>query len=1146
MTVKTKNQFALLKQQKFFPIFITQFLGAFNDNIFRNALVILLTYQLAESAGFNPQIIVTLAAGLFIAPMFLFSSIAGQIADKFSKSILTRYIKIVEIVLMIIASLGFLFNSVSILMITLFLMGMQSAFFGPIKYSILPDYLNDKELLGGNALVSSSTFLSILLGSIVGGLLIMVNAGTSIISTIVIICAFSGYISSLFMPETKVARKSLKIDYNIFKESYSIVKNLTKERALGLSALGISWFWFVGSTFVAQFPNLARYIVGANNQVVTFFLSLFSIGIALGSLLCNKILRGSIHVTYVPIAAIGMSIFMFDLYIASFSTFNPGELINLRQFFQNPANIRIALDLFIISVFGGLYIVPLYALIQQKSMPSERSRNIAALNILNALFMTISAFWTITMFHLGFGIVDIFLFLALVNLLVTVRICKILPGALLRSTGQWIMKLCYRVEVKGFEHYLKSEKKAVIIANHTSFLDAALISSFLPGEIVFAIDTQIAERWWVKPFLKFIETYKVDPTNPMSIRSLIDLVKEGRRVVIFPEGRITVTGALMKIYEGPGMIADKADAQILPIRINGAQYTPFSRLKGKIKIQMFPKIRLDIMEAQRIKLPKKLRPRERRYEAGNKLYDIMSDLIFKSSNYKETLFESLIEASKLNGKKHQILEDTQFKPITYQKLIVKSFVLGKYISRDTETSKYIGVLMPNSIAGMILFFGMNAFNRIPVMLNFSAGTKNILSACKTAQIRHIYTSKDFVERARLEDTINILQENEIEIRYLEDLKDKISISQKLFGFIAGRAPKLFYRYINRNNDLTHDSPAVTLFTSGSEGDPKGVVLSHANIQANRYQLTSNIDFSSKDIVFNALPIFHSFGLSSATLLPVLCGIKVFLYPTPLHYRIIPELIYRTSATMFFGTNTFMAGYSKYAHPYDFYSLRYAFAGAEKLKPEIRQIWSEKFGVRIFEGYGATETAPVISFNTPMKNKPGTMGRFLPGIEYKIRKIGDMEEGGKLFVKGANIMLGYLFSNKPCEIQTLKTDWYDTGDVVTIDEEGFLTMQDRVKRFAKIAGEMISMSAIEDELNKLYPNYVNAILSIPDERRGERLILVTNNDKLKKQNITAEFKKIGIIELANPKEIIYLEKIPLLGTGKVDYMKLIKILKNAEN
>lgn len=1144
MTKKTKakNQFELLGKRKFLPIFLTQFLGAFNDNVFKNALIVLLTYGLAERAGFNPQTVVTLAAGIFIAPMFLFSSIAGQIADKFAKSSITKYMKLIEITLMLTASIGFFFGSVWILMITLFCMGLQSTFFGPVKYSILPEYLTDKELLGGNALVSSSTFLSILLGSIVGGLLIMVDGGIFIISAIVLLCAVSGYISSLFMPTTKPTGKSLKLNLNIFSESYKIMKNLTNERAIALSALGISWFWFVGSTFIAQFPNLARYIIGGNEQVVTLFLAMFSVGIALGSLLCNKILKGAIHATFVPLAAIGMSIFMLDLYFVGSNLVNHVELIGIKEFFTDFTNIRVAFDLFMVSIFGGMYIVPLYALIQQRSKPSQRSRNIAALNIMNALFMTVSAFWTLSMFKLGFGIVDIFLFLSLINLLVAVRICKILPGALLRSIGQWLMKALYRVEVRGFENYLKTDKKAVIVANHTSFLDAALLTSFLPGDMIFAIDTQIAEKWWIKPFLKVMQTYKIDPTNPMSIKSLINLVKEGKRVVIFPEGRITVTGALMKIYEGPGMIADKADAQILPIRINGAQLSPFSRLRGKIKIKKFPKITLDIVEPQRIKLPAKMRPRDRRYEAGNKLYDIMSDLMFKSSNYQQTLFESLLDAKNLYGKKHIVMEDVNFKPVNYQQLITKSFVLGNYIAKDTESSEYIGVLMPNSVAGMTIFFSMHTFNRVPVMLNFSAGSRNILSACKTTKIRHIYTSREFVERAKLTETIEVLKNNEIEIKYLEDLKGKISLKNKLFGFIAGKMPKLSYSYINRNNKPDHNSPAVTLFTSGSEGDPKGVVLSHTNIQANRYQLSSGIDFSSKDIVFNVLPIFHSFGLSSATLLPILSGIKVFLYPTPLHYRIVPELIYRTNATMMFGTNTFMTGYAKYAHPYDFYSLRYAFAGAEKLKPEIRRIWSEKFGVRIFEGYGATETAPVISFNTPMKNRPGSVGRVLPGIEYKVRKVGDIENGGKLFVKGPNVMLGYLFSKAPCEIKGLENGWYDTGDIVELDSEGYVSIQGRMKRFAKIAGEMVSMSMIEEEVTKIYPDSLNAIISKPDEKKGERLILVSSNSKAERKDIMTKFREVGITELAIPKEVIYMEKLPLLGTGKVDYMSLNKILK----
>ena len=344
-------------------------------------------------------------------------------------------------------------------------------------------------------------------------------------------------------------------------------------------------------------------------------------------------------------------------------------------------------------------------------------------------------------------------------------------------------------------------------------------------------------------------------------------------------------------------------------------------------------------------------------------------------------------------------------------------------------------------------------------------------------------------------------------------------------------------YFKKINSSTSNDLAIILFTSGSEGLPKGVALSHENIQANRFQLASRVDFSSKDIVFNSLPIFHSFGLTGGTLLPILAGIKTFFYPSPLHYRIVPELVYDTNATIMFGTNTFLSSYARFAHAYDFYSLRYVFAGAEKLDEETRKSWSEKFGVRIFEGYGATETSPALSTNTPMHNKPGSVGRLMPAIKFKLEEIVGITDGKKLLVSGPNIMKGYLLNTNPGKITPLEDGWYDTGDIVSIDEKGYISIKGRAKRFAKIAGEMISLTATEINLSKLCPQSSHAIIAIPDPKKGEQLILVTTSQTLKRLEISAFFKENQISELSVPKEIIMVEKLPLLGTGKVDYMEI---------
>lgn len=700
-----------------------------------------------------------------------------------------------------------------------------------------------------------------------------------------------------------------------------------------------------------------------------------------------------------------------------------------------------------------------------------------------------------------------------------------------------LFKIVYRVEVSGLENYHAADSRVLIVANHLSFLDGLLLAVFLPDKPTFAVNSHFAKLWFLKPLFKLATIFFVDPNNPMATKSIINQIKQEKKCVIFPEGRITVTGSLMKVYEGPGLIATRANAQILPVRLDGAQYTPFSRLRGKVRIRWFPKIVINILKPCYLTTKEQATAREQRNYLGIKLHDLMTQMLFDSSDHDKTLFKSLIEQRYIHGKKHIIIEDSDFKPINYGQLLAASFVLGKQISKTSNPGEYLGFMLPNMAKSIITFFAMQAYGRVPVMLNFSAGIKNLLSACRTAKIRKIYTSKQFISLSQLDNIVGQLEDTGIEFIYLEDLSKQISIVNKIIGYLAAKLPSLYYHSINK---MDPKQPAVVLFTSGSEGNPKGVVLSHVNLQANRYQLISCMDFGPTDIVFSALPIFHSFGLTGGTLLPILGGIRTFFYPTPLHYRIIPQLIYETNATIMFGTDTFLAGYANFAHPYDFYSIRYVFAGAEKLKPGTRKTWLEKYGVRIFEGYGTTETSPGLSSNTGMYNKPGTVGRLLPGVKYKLESIpgigDDNDLEGKLLVSGPNVMLGYLLSERP-RVLVPAPEYYDTGDIVKFDEQDFMTIVGRVKRFAKIGGEMVSLTAAESYITDLWPNYANAIISLPDPKKGESLLLVTENPDAELSVIVKYAKQHGLSELAIPKKMEIIKKLPRLATGKVDYVAI---------
>ncbi|MEN8259321.1 MAG: AMP-binding protein [Pseudomonadota bacterium] len=701
---------------------------------------------------------------------------------------------------------------------------------------------------------------------------------------------------------------------------------------------------------------------------------------------------------------------------------------------------------------------------------------------------------------------------------------------LLKIILRWLLTLMYKVEVTGLENFRRAGERVLIVANHTSFLDPLLLGVFLPDDVTFAINTHIAQQRWIRPFLKLSHVFTMDPTNPLSSKALIKYLKHDRKAVIFPEGRITVTGSLMKIYDGTGMVADKSGASVLPIRIDGAQYTPFSRMRGRVRLRWFPRIRMNILPATHITPPASIEGRERRKQSGRMLADIMTAMMFETSRHKRTIFSALLDARQIHGGRYLAAEDMERVPLSYNALITRSFVIGEMLRKATTRGENVGILLPNSTKTLVSMMGLLAYGRVPTLLNYSTGATSLLSACRTAQIKTIVTSRRFIEISKQKATAQQLAEV-TNLVYLEDLAANISRLERLKALIKTYTADHWYERRERGaND-----PAVVLFTSGSEGAPKGVVLSHANILSNLKQLSTKVSFDSRDIILNALPIFHSFGLTAGTILPVVSGMRTFLYPSPLHYNVIPEVAYEINATVLFGTNTFLSGYAKAAHAYDFYSIRYVFSGAEKLQESTTRLWSSKFGIRILEGYGATETSPILAANTPMEYREGSVGRLLPGIEYRLEPIPGISSGGRLHVRGPNVMLGYLLPDNPGVRVPARSvfgeGWYDTGDIVDIEDDGFVTISGRCKRFAKVAGEMVSLAVAEQIAAKAWPSHLHAVVTVPDPKKGEQLILVTNCRSADRTGLAAHAD--GIAEINLPKKIIVAD-VPLLATGKIDY------------
>jgi acyl-[acyl-carrier-protein]-phospholipid O-acyltransferase/long-chain-fatty-acid--[acyl-carrier-protein] ligase len=709
---------------------------------------------------------------------------------------------------------------------------------------------------------------------------------------------------------------------------------------------------------------------------------------------------------------------------------------------------------------------------------------------------------------------------------------------MLKENLRWLVRLMYRVEVKGFENYHKAGERVLIVANHTSFLDPFLMWLFFPDDITFAINTQIFKRWWIQPFLKFSQVFPMDPTHPMSLKNLIHHLQTDTKTVIFPEGRITVTGGLMKIYDGTGMVADKSEAAILPVRINGGQYTHFSRLHKVVRLRLFPKITITILPHTRIDAPNDLRGKLRRKFSGHILTDIMTEMMFATSNYRQTIFAGLLEARRINGGKHLVANDMERKPLSYDVLVARTFAIGNALAKITSPDENVGIFLPNSTKTLCVVLGLQLHSRVPAMMNYSIGSAGMVSACQIATVNTLLTSRRFVEAGRFENEIITLGSH-VKLVYLEDLAENITGFHKIIAYIQAKTAGFWYP----EKAVNPDHPAVVLFTSGSEGSPKGVVLSHSNIVANHKQICARISFNPQDVVLNFLPMFHSFGFTVGTLLPVLNGMAVFFYPTPLHYTVIPEMAYETNATILFGTNTFLAAYGKKAHPYDFYKMRYVVAGAEKLQESTRALWADKFGIRIMEGYGATETAPVTAVNTPMDYKSGTVGRFMPDMGYELEAIPGISDAGQLHVNGPNIMLGYLLHDNPGVLvppaSRYGKGWYDTGDIVHVDEDGFISIRGRSKRFAKVSGEMVSLTAVEQLAAHAWPMAMHAAISIPDSKKGEQVLLLTTQHKATISRLLDASP--GVAPILLPKKIMIVEAIPVLATGKINYPAITELV-----
>jgi len=696
-----------------------------------------------------------------------------------------------------------------------------------------------------------------------------------------------------------------------------------------------------------------------------------------------------------------------------------------------------------------------------------------------------------------------------------------------------VVKRAWSLDVVGLDQ-LPKEGPCLIVANHYSLLDGPLLSAILPYEVLFAVDTRQMEKWYVRLVTRLGRVTRIATDNPLSLRLLADELRAGGKVMIFPEGRMTRSGALMKMYDGAAVLWEKGGRPpILAAHIDGSQHTMFA-YQGPRRV--FAPVKIEFDKLRRVEMDPGLPAQKRRQLVMAEIRESLETAAFSCSERDRTLPQVLVDSMRNYGAGKAVIADSD-RELSYRALLRGALALSRF-AREAEGGN-VGVLLPTTPAAAVALFAIQFARKSPVLLNFTAGEASILSACRTAEVRTIWTSHRFLDAAKLRDLQARIEEEGIKVVALEDVRERIGIGDKLSALFGSLFPGTAARKAAVDPAKT---PAAILFTSGSEGEPKGVALSHRNVLTNCCQTLVHLEISPRDVLLHTLPVFHSFGLF-ALVLGIMSGVRIRMHPTPLATKLIAEIAYQEDATLFFSANAFLARYGKAAHPKDCASMRMVIAGAEKLAPETRALWAERFGVRILEGYGVTETAPVIAFNTPVENRAGSVGRPIPGLKIRLDPVEGIEEGGRLVVSGDNVMMGYLSPDKPGEIIPPEGGWHDTGDVAVVDEDGFLHIVGRLKRFAKIAGEMAPLGAIEGALAKLWPEEIHFVAAVPDKSRGEELVAVTTRENPDRDEALEHFKQSGLPALWAPRRFVVCADAPLLPTGKPDYRRVTEMARS---
>jgi acyl-[acyl-carrier-protein]-phospholipid O-acyltransferase/long-chain-fatty-acid--[acyl-carrier-protein] ligase len=1112
------------------PFLWTQFLGAFNDNLFKIVVSIMAVHLVAaDRAGRELSIV----SYVFIAPFLLFSGYAGDVADVYSKRTVLVVSKSLEIVAAGLGLVAFAFGHLQLTYVVLFLIALQATFFSPAKYGILPEMLPDGDLSRANGVLEMSTFVAIVLGTAVGGYLFDVwHDHLWLIGVLVVAVAIVGTASSFRIPRVPAAAAGRRLDWSPWGEIWKGVQELRRDRVLWLTVVGISYFWFLGSLLQLVVILFGSEVMHLGDTWVGVLTAFAAIGIGAGSLLAGRLSGDKVELGLAPIGSIGMGLFAIALARSGHSF------------------LLAAINLTIVGLFGGFFAVPLNALLQQRSGADTKGRLMATNSFLNmvAIAMASGALWLFTtVFKLSAD--RILLVFGALTLVSSIYVLSIVPEFLIRFSLWLLTHTIYRIEISGQEH-VPSRGPALLVCNHMSHVDGLLVGSCVQRFIRFLVYKPYYEYWAFRPLLKLMKAIPIAAGREAlaSIEQAKRELQNGHVVCIFAEGSISRTGNLLPFKRGFERIVEGLDVPIVPVYLDRVWGSIFSFKGGRF----FWKWPVRIPYPVTVAFGAPLAATTGAAHVRHAIQTLGCNLAMQRRRRDESIGRQFVRTAKHHWGSFG-MADPMTKPMTFGRVLVASLLLSRWARRRLTGESNIGVLLPASVGGALANLGVSMSGKVPVNLNFTAGPESMAMAIERAGIKTIISSRKFLSKAGIE--LPQLQppapgpQPPINIVFLEDVLKEFGTAAKVGMLITARFLPSWV--INRFfiDHVDGDALATIIFSSGSTGTPKGVMLTHRNILANVDGIGQVYTLAPKDVMLGVLPFFHSFGFTGTLCFPMISGFGVVYHANPMDAKTIGELAGKYRATLIISTPTFCSSYVRKCEREQFAHLRIAIVGAERLREPIAAAFKEKFGIDLLEGYGCTEMAPVVAVNVPnvqdgrerqQGTRVGTVGHPLPGIAAMIvdPTTGEgplFDQEGLLLVKGPNRMLGYLGQpEKTAEV--VRDGWYVTGDIALIDDSGFVRITDRLSRFSKIGGEMVPHMRVEEQLQALIDEHHTVVVtSVPDDVKGERLVALYTDPDIAPRDLWERVNETELPRLWIPKreDLRFVESIPTLGTGKVN-------------